>query len=253
MLRFALAALVFGLATTSAVAQSKYAVLSSVGDRITIVTRAMATGSNVDTNRREPMELAGPGLDNAVLLAAEDGIKAADSSAQAILLAPRTPLAEQAGAASHDGSLEKWAGEMRGQLAPLGATHVIVISKHRGDARLQISSGSTGSGKLEGLGFYVDSSYAGADDSATQVARGFLASYAYILIRMVDLQSGRQVGEQVVMASNTSVPGVDSTRAWDALSPEGKVAALRTLATKEVAAAMPALLSQAGKAAPARR
>ena len=248
MLRVALVALFLGLATASAVAQSKYAVLSSVGDRVTVVTRAMSTGSNVDTNRREPMELAGPGLDNAVLLAAEDGIKAADPSAQAILLAPRTPLAEQAANASRDNALEKWAGETRAQLVPLGATHLIVISKHRGDARLKVASGSTGSGKLEGLGFYVDTSYAAADDNASQTARGFLASYAYLLIRMVDLQSGRQVGEQIVMASNTSVPGVDSTRAWDALPPEGKIAALRALATKEVEAAMPALLAQAGKA-----
>ena len=248
MLRVALVALFLGLATASAVAQSKYAVLSSVGDRVTVVTRAMSTGSNVDTNRREPMELAGPGLDNAVLLAAEDGIKAADPSAQAVLLAPRTPLAEQAASASRDNALEKWAGETRAQLVPLGATHLIVISKHRGDARLKVASGSTGSGKLEGLGFYVDTSYAAADDNASQTARGFLASYAYLLIRMVDLQSGRQVGEQIVMASSTSVPGVDSTRAWDALPPEGKIAALRALATKEVEAAMPALLAQAGKA-----
>jgi hypothetical protein len=248
VLRVALAALFMGLATASAVAQSRYAVLSSVGDRITIVTRAMATGSNVDTNRREPMELAGPGLDNAVLLAAEDGIKAADASAQAILLAPRTPLAEQAANASRDNALEKWAAEVRGQLAPLGATHVIIISKHRADARLRVSSGSTGSGKLEGLGFYLDTSYAAADDNASQASRGFLASYAYILIRLVDLQSGRQVAEQIVMASSSSVPGVDSTRAWDALPPEGKIAALRALATKEVEGAMPALLTQAGKA-----
>ena len=248
MLRLALVALLLGLATASAVAQSRYAVLSSVGDRVTIVTRAMATGSNVDTNRREPMELSGPGLDNAVLLAAEDGIKAADPAAQAILLAPRTPLAEQAANASRDNQLEKWAGAARAQFVPLGATHLIVISKHRGDARLRVSSGSTGSGKLEGLGFYVDTSYAAMDDNAAQGARGFLASYAYILIRMVDLQSGRQVGEQIVMASDTSVPGVDSTRAWDALPPEGKIAALRTLATKEVEAAMPVLLGQAGKA-----
>jgi hypothetical protein len=250
--RTAWLAIALVLATGPALAQRKYAVLSSIGDRVTIVTRAMATGSNMDANRREPMELSGPGLDNAVLLAAEDGLKAADPSAQALLLAPRTPLADQAANASRDNTLEKWAGETRGQFAPLGATHLIVISKHRGDARLQVASGYTGSGKLEGLGFYVDASYAAADDNASQAARGFLAAYAYILIRLIDLQSGRQVGEQIVMASNTSVPGADSTRAWDALPPERKVAALRTLATKEVEAAMPALLTQA-KVAPARR
>src|SRR5690348_16728061 len=102
------------LAAVHAEAQRKYAVLSSVGDRITVVTRAMATGSNVDTNRREPMELSGPGLDNAVLLAAEDGIKAADASAQALLLAPRSSLSEQAAAAARDGALEKWLADSRG-------------------------------------------------------------------------------------------------------------------------------------------
>ena len=252
MKRRFLLGMVLVCAALHAEAQRKYAVLSAIGDRITVVTRAMSTGSNVDTNRREPMELAGPGLDNAVLLAAEDGIKAADPEARAILLAPRTPMAEQAAAASRDGSLEKWASDARAQLAGLGATHVIVITKHRGEARLNVASGSTGSGKLEGLGFYVDASYAAADDNDAQGVRGFLASYAYILLRVIDLQSGKQVGEQIVMASNRAVPGAESTRAWDALPPDRKVAALRDLATKEVDATMPALLAGA-KAAPARR
>ena len=245
-------ALALALAATSAAAQRKYAVLSSVGDRITVVTRNMSTGSNVDTNKREPMELSGPGLDNAVLLAAEDGIRKADPAGQALLLAPRTSLSEQAGAAARDGSVEKWVADVRGQLAPLGATHVIVISKHRADARLNVGRGSTGTGKLEGLGFYLDTSYQAQDDYGAQGARGFLASYAYLVMRVVELQSGKQVGEQVVMASNAAVPGADTTSAWESLSPEKKVAALRELATKEVEATMPALLS-AAKGAPERR
>jgi hypothetical protein len=252
VIRAAFLALALALAATSVAAQRKYAILSAVGDRITIVTRNMSTGSNVDTNRREPMELSGPGLDNAVLLSAEDGIKAADPAAQALLLAPRTALAENAANASRDGTLEKWAAEVRGQLANLGATHVIVISKQRADARLNVGRATTGSGKLEGLGFYVDTSYQAADDYGGQGARGFLASYAYVLIRLVDLQSGKQVGEQIVMASNTAVPGADSTRAWDAWTPDRKVAALRELATKEVEASMPALLASA-KLVPERK
>ena len=243
MIRAIALAALFLCAALQAHAQRKYAVLSSVGDRITIVTRNMSTGSNVDTNRREPMELAGPGLDNAVLLAAEDGIKAADPGSSAMLLAPRTALTQNASNAARDGLLDKWMNEMRGQLASLGATHAIVISKHRGDARLNLASGTTGTGKLEGLGFYVDTSYQVNDDNASQGARGFLASYAYIVIRMVDVQTSKQVGEQLIMASNTAVPGADSSRAWDAMQPEQKVAALRALATKEVEAAMPALLS----------
>lgn len=245
MLRSALAGLMLTLAATSVAAQRKYAVLSSVGDRVTVVTRNMSTGSNVDTNRREPMDLAGPGLDNAVLLSAEDGIKAADPAAQTVLVAPRTPLAMQSAAAARDGNLEKWASEARGQLAGLGATHAIVIAKHRGDARLNVGSSSTGTGKLEGLGFYVDASYNAADDQGSQAALGFLASYAYVVIRVLDVQTGKVVGEEIVMASNSAVPGADSLRAWDALTPERKVAALRTLATKEVEGAMPSLLKRA--------
>lgn len=235
----------------SATAERKYAVLSIVGDRITIVTRAMSTGSNIDANKRDVMEIAGPGLDNAVLIAAEDGLKAADKGSEVLLLSPRGGLAEKAAGALREGSLQQWVStQARAQLAALGATDVILISKHRADARLDVNGTTTGSGKLEGLGFYIDSSFSPQDDNSSAAAKGFLASYAYIILRQLDLQSGRTLAEQVVMASNSAIPGVDSVRAWDALGPAEKIGALRSLVTKEVEAAMPAVVSAASRSAP---
>jgi hypothetical protein len=223
-------------------AQRKYAVLSAIGDRLTVVYRVMATGSNIDNNRRENMDLAGPGLDNAALLAAEDGLKSVDKSADVVLLAPRTPLAVSAAAAARDGSVPQWiASEARPQLASLGVTHVVLISKYRADARLRITSGSTGSGKLEGLGFYVDAYFNQAEESSSGSSRGFLAVYAYMTVRLFDVQTGAQVAEQIVTASDSAIPGADKERAWDAMTPEQKVSTTRALVIGEVTRAAAAL------------
>ena len=241
-LRAVATALVLAGIAVPAQAQRKYAVLSAIGDRLTVVYRVMSTGSNIDSNRRENMDLAGPGLDNAALLAAEDGLKAADKGAEVILLAPRTALAEKAAAAVRDATMAQWiATDGKPQLNGLGATHVVVISKYRADARLNVASGTTGSGKLEGLGFYVDPWFAQAEESASGGSRGFLASYAYISLRSFDLQSGAQVAEQVVMASNSTIPGAATARAWDAMGAPEKVAAIRGLVIDEVTKAAAAL------------
>ena len=242
VLRAVAFALVLAGLATSAQAQRKYAVLSAIGERLTVVYRVMATGSNIDNNRREYMDLAGPGLDNAALLAAEDGLKSADKGAEVVLLAPRTPLAMKAAAAARDGSVSQWAAsEAKPQLASLGVTHVVLISRYRADARLRVSSGSTGSGKLEGLGFYVDPYFSQAEESSSGGSRGFLAVYAYVTLRLFDLQSGSQVAEETVTASDSAIPGADKERAWDAMTAEQKIATTRSLVIAEVTRAAAAL------------
>ena len=127
------------------------------------------------------------------------------------------------------------------------ATHLVLITKHRGNAALRRAKEYVGSGKIEGVGFYLD---AGLDvDSprglAMHTRRGFLAPFAYIKVTLVDAKTMGVIREQTVEETTT----VSTARAeggshnpGDALTPAQKAAALQAMIRKAIARAMPAVL-----------
>ena len=67
-----------------------YAIMSLVGDSLLIVHRDMATGSRLDKNVRDVVAIPNPALDNAMVLALDDGVKASEPRARTVLLGERT-------------------------------------------------------------------------------------------------------------------------------------------------------------------
>ena len=66
--------------------RSAYAVLSLVGDQLTVVRFEIATGSRLDKNPRRLVDLPDRSLDRTMIFAVEDAIKRADPGAKVVLL-----------------------------------------------------------------------------------------------------------------------------------------------------------------------
>jgi len=219
MLRATLLALALALAAVPAAAQRTYAMLSAVGDRITVVHR--------DVKRQDTIDISGTALDNAVLFGAEKGLRTAERTADVMRLAPRTGLAAKADLVSREGSMSQWvAREVRPQLSAMGVDDIIVITKHRGET--------------EGLGFYTD----GAPAS--------VSGYAALVVRLFELESGRLLAEQVV-AANAPLSGAGSAWNLDTITDAQIVAVLRDMVNSEMGTAMAALVRSAGRGSPGRR
>ena len=242
----ALLALVLPLAAHAQARQ--YAILSLVGDELTVVQREMTTGTRIDKNTSMKVPLGGASLDRAMLLAVDDAVRRADPNAKPILLAPRDPkLFEVVTRSLDSGGAATVFEAVRPIVAKTSATHLILVTKHRHRAMLRIRDGNVGAGWLEGLGFYLDhgSPTKGSSVDMTDSERGFISPYTYFNVAVIDLATGRIVAEQYAVGSRAV--GVESGtigNAWNRLTADEKDAQITALIKEEAARVVPQVLAQ---------
>jgi hypothetical protein len=239
---------VFLLAAAVARAEPRYAVLSLLSDNFTIITRDMATGSNLDRNRRVTVAVPGNVLDKTMVLAMDDALRAAGVKSPAVLLFTSDPaiFARQHQLLDDSAGTAALLDAVRPVLKGVDANYLVLASKYRRDARIQVEDGYVGSGPIEGLGFYIDREYQPRRVGVISIAPGYLAVFTYFRLSLIDLASGRVVREVPVFASRTRLGTEDRSESghpWDSMSPQEKVDALSQLLRSETPAAMKQLLS----------
>lgn len=222
-----------------------YAVLSLVGDKINVVTYQGATGSSLDRNVHESIPVTSGVFDKAALLAADDALKRHDTAVRVSMLASSTPDLFANQDRFFDGSRIVLPKEIESAARAEGATHLVLITKYRGDAHLQAQNQALGSGKLEGIGFYVDPVKVLIRSDTGERGRGFLAPFVYIKVSLVDLNTSTVIREQVVTSTTTlSAARTEGSNPWDALSPAQKVDILRRMIDKELFRVIPQITAQ---------
>ena len=225
----------------------QYAILSLVGDELTVVQRETTTGTRLDKNTSVKIPLGGASLDRAMLLAVDDAVRRADPSAKPVLLAPRDPkLFEVVTRSLDSGGAATVYEAVKPIVAKTNATHLILVTKHRHRAMLRMRDGHVGSGWLEGLGFYLDhgSPTKGSSVDMTDSERGFLSPYTYFNVAVIDLATGKVIAEQYAIGSKAN--GVESGtigNAWNRLTAEEKDAQITALIKEEAARVVPQVLA----------
>jgi hypothetical protein len=232
-----------GFAYAQTAAKPKIAISSLVADTLTVNVYGGATGTNL-TNQSEILKMPGPLLDNAVLATARDAIARAAPGAELAML--KVAAAGSSGDPSGvvvDG--KPVAGNALVEaLRQQGFTHLFTATKHRNVNVIRLASGviNTGRGQLEGLGFYIDPTIRVQSTTTADSSDGIIAPYLYIELRLVDLAT-MDVRAQAITANSVfaAFENKKGSDAWGALTAEEKIAALRSLITRHVAQAVPAL------------
>jgi len=224
--------------------QRKFALMSLIGNSLTVVTHRPNTGALTDQNTQEIVDLPDAAFDRAALLAMDDALRAADSNTSAIMISPSSAALRTEQGRLLDGQRFVSFQALDEVLNRAGATHLMLVTKHRAETALQTANFKTGSGMLEGLGFYIDRDKPLTRSDTGQRGIGFLAPYAYFKISLVDLATSTVQKEQAVTATTTrsAARSKDSVDPWDALSPTQKTSILRGMITREIARAVPALI-----------
>jgi hypothetical protein len=246
-MRHLIAAVLLLLAPLCAAAQQRhYAVLSLVGDQLLVVQRQMGTGSNIDKNERFAVPMPDATLDRTVVLAVDEALRAADASAQPVLLGARDPALYAVAQKSLDsGGTARVFEAVRPVVANAKATHLILVTKHRHRAMLRLKGGHVGSGHLEGLGFYLDHGNGEGGINATDTDRGFISPFAYLTVSVIDLARGAVVAEEYAVGSSAYSPlSGHIGNAWSALTPEEKDRQLKALIREETARVIPKLVGR---------
>jgi hypothetical protein len=222
-------------------APAKVAMVSLIGDVMTVDIYRRRVGTGVDANRQEFFPISTPEFDDAALLAAQQTLTS--------LLPGATVDALSQPAAGTDADPERLLAEGRPEpgnalvtnLRRHGYTQLLVIAKHRAPARMQLANVAIGSGHVKGLGFYIDNNVGTRNAETNTRSRGFVAPYLSIRLALIDLASLDLQAERAVMAS-TSRSNPDGLDPWGAMSAAEKVGALNDLIREHVPAALREML-----------
>lgn len=254
--RAALATLVLAhmlFAGTAALAQApagpaRVAVLSLIGERLLIVGSNMSTGSRLDRNAREFIDL--PADDFDLTTARDFELRARREKPGTALVAIRSrdkvlrEMQEDVLAGRRE--VKDLAARLRPALGPQGITHLVLVTKYRGDARIRIADGAIGLGRLEGLGFYVDrwTPMVRADIGAR--GSGFLAPFAYFTATLLEVATLEVLAQasaaEAAAFGTTDAPG--ATHPWDALDAEQKTKALREFVRRGLEQVVPKIAAR---------
>jgi hypothetical protein len=236
---------IFALCTSSAFGNEvrSIALLSVLGDNISVVSYRPNTGSHIDQNRHSALNAGDRVVDSMVMSAAATAVKTSGALSDMQVSAINYPGANDA-LTWLDGKKFTPPAELSAVIARSDFTHLMLILPQRAPSMLKVRKGSVGSGHLEGIGFYVDRDARMRRSDTGEVGIGFLAPYAYIKVILVNLALGEVVREQMVTASNTisAARNKEGFDPWDALDSTQKVAAINRLVRAELNKVVPAML-----------
>ncbi len=236
------ALLLFGVGAHAAQPGESYAVVSLIGDSITIVNHEPVTGSAIDQNDRNQVKLGDDHFDALATRVATDAIgrTSPDARVEVVAVPDHAPYGDANALFDANGTLPALLAAVKPLVRP--ETHyLLVLSKFRGDARLRISNGTIGSGKLTGLGFYLDAAKRLKSGATGERGRGFVAPFAYVQVTLVDLRTGAVVNSESATESTTRANvGPDANlEPWYALTAEQKVRLLDGLLTRALQRTVP--------------
>jgi hypothetical protein len=242
MTRFAIALFTALLALSAHGA--RYAVISLIGDEMLIVGATDATGQRIDRNQRTYVPLDDPVIDKTVLLAARDALERATGSEPVLLFGRERRLyAMQQRLMSEGKGMEGLLGYIRPLVQDTGAQYLVLFTKARREAKMQVYEQALGNGMAEGVGFYVDPSTEVLIRDKQLNATGFVSAYAFFDVALVDLSKGAIVGEQRVAANrSTAAPNTTATEVWSGISGAEKMEMLQGILREEVARTVPLLV-----------
>lgn len=238
--------LLLAIAVTAGAAERKYAVMSLVGDQIQVRQFVYTTGTRLGQAPTAHIDVTDGTLDKMVLRAASAKLRATGSSAPVLLLAQDRGLYEAQKKLLDEGGGTEWLVErVRALAGASGATHLILFTKLRREARIQLENMAVGTGVLEGVGFYIDPHLAMQDVKTLDTGQGMLASYAYMRGSLIDLGRGTVLAEHATTENWPHMfPSHRTEAVWNAMSAAEKMRSLQRVIEQGAAATIETLVTK---------
>lgn len=232
-------------ATAAAAEPRAFAAISLVADELRMVGQEVVTGSALNNNPVETLSVGFDLIELQSLSALADAILKADAVATVAPVKLTEPRYYATRMDSEQGARASLPEDLVSMLRKGKVSHLVLLTKHRSEARMNTGINLLGTGYVEGLGFYVDRDTPLRQSGTSEVAKGFLAPYVYVRFSLIDVATLAVLRTEVVSdgrvltAHGTKVGGDP----WQILSPAEKVETLRRMVRAQTEAVVPRLLA----------
>ncbi|MDT8999670.1 hypothetical protein RQP53_10370 [Paucibacter sp. APW11] len=229
-----------------AVEVKRLALMSVLGDQVNVVIQQDTTGSNLDRNRKQVINVDPGEFEQDAIDAAVSALRKLPKPSVSSMLMLARPTDRSLPFAFDGRKLQPTEGLIAG-VTQAGASHLLLVVPQRAPTSIQLYHTAVGTGSLEGLGFYLDTRRTVVNVDTGETSWGILAPYAYFKLMLVDVQSWEIVAEHRATASapQPAARSPNGISVWGALSAAEKIQMLHKLICREVALAVPALFESA--------
>lgn len=235
----AITALLPAVSTASEpVAAPRAGILMGIGERISIVQQEARVGSHLNRNVQQTARIGPENFQADAVMRVAEALQAARPGIKPVEM-PLRPDVQTLPWRTEDGRLVV-EPVLADALQRAKVSMLVLVEPLSAPAELKLAELTMGSGRLEGLGFYVDNETPVRRIDNGDRAIGFLGLFAYFRTLVVELPSmkiecmRRSTGSTVV-AADRDAPG---THPWQALSVENKISVLRNVLKTELDAAL---------------
>lgn len=247
----AIAAAMYILAPASHAADAgrSYAVMSLVGNAITVHTIRPGVGIRTESETRTVLPIREQVFDTAALGAADTAIKATQPGAKIVLMLTQDEGLYKAQNAmfAAPGANKDNLDYLFGLLKDRGVSHLLLITKEYDNAHFKVTNGFTGKGTLDGLGFYIDDTLDFRNSDDASASTGMLGPFAYLRVRLIDVRTLAVLKEAKATHSDIVVRPSASPNAmemWTSMPSQEKIERLQDLIGKALKQAVPEVLAQ---------
>lgn len=222
-----------------------YAAISLIADGLRNVGYEASTGSLLASNPVEVVPVGFDVLELPALRAVTGAVMAADKAAKVMPLKITDPAVYSRQGALVSGDRASLPDDMLAPLKQSGVTHLVLVTRHRAEARMDTGTFKLGTGSVEGVGFYLDRVTPIQAIGQSEVTTGYLAPYVYLRVALIDLQTLKVVNSQVsavgkaITAAGKRV-GADP---WTILGDAEKIETLKGMIQSQLTSAIGKLLA----------
>ncbi len=221
--------------------------MSLVGKQVHLRTVRPEVGIRSPSTLSHAFDIAEPVFDTTALKAAQQVIGTAKPGGRVVLMMSDDAGLYKAQNAMFDtpAAHEADRAYLAGLLAAQNVSHLMLITKHRHNASFKLANGSTGTGVIEGLGFYIDDTTRLQNRTTLTSSNGMLGPYAYVKVRLLDAKTLAVVGETTATKSTiiiTPNADADAMAIWNTLTGDAKFEYLQCLLEGAVKEASGSLL-----------
>ena len=222
-----------------------YAAISLIADGLRAVGHEATTGSLLANNPVDITPLGFEVLELPALRAVLGAVMAADKTAKVMPLKITDASVYARQGAFVTGDRAALPGELLEPLRQSAITHMVLVTRHRAEARLSTGVVTLGSGSVEGVGYYLDRDTSLRGIGRSEQTTGYLAPYVYLQAALIDLKTLKVVRTEistvgkVITASGKNV-GADP---WNILGDAEKIETLKGMIQTQVTRAVSKLLA----------